>query len=171
MKKLALLILVLLTFSIAGYAQDGHEFAPLQEKTVNYKNWTLPHVTSDEPQDLRELWAQATETHGWLGRPTSLTLYDNRAHSELAGHEGCHLIATGESGRELWLQLPEPDTFDRLSPGAARVRYTGAFTEYESIKASIFRAVGLDIDPPDDRPWRDRILGRHQVQPAVVHWP
>ena len=123
------------------------------------------------PQDLRELWAQATETHGWLGRPTSLTLYDNRAHSELAGHEGCHLIATGESGRELWLQFPEPDTFDRLSPGAARVRYTGAFTEYESIKASIFRAVGLDIDPPDDRPWRDRILGRHRVQPAVVHWP
>lgn len=55
MKKPALLILVVLMFSIAGYAQDGHEFAPLQEKTVNYKNWILPHVTSDEPQDLREL--------------------------------------------------------------------------------------------------------------------
>lgn len=55
MKKLSITILALLTFAVAAYAQDGHEYAPLAEKTVNYKNWTLPHVTSDEPQDLRTL--------------------------------------------------------------------------------------------------------------------
>lgn len=123
------------------------------------------------PVDLRELWARATEPHGWLGQPTSLTLYDDRAQSELAGHDGCHLIATGETGRELWLQFPEPDTFDRLSPGAARVPYTGAFTEYEAVKADIFRAVGIEIDPPEDRPWRDKVLGRHRIPPPVTHWP
>ena len=36
----------------------GHEFSPLTEKTVNYKNWTLPHLTSDDPQDLRSLMAE-----------------------------------------------------------------------------------------------------------------
>lgn len=38
-------------------AQAGHEYSPLVEKTVNYKNWTLPHFTSDEPQELRKLIA------------------------------------------------------------------------------------------------------------------
>jgi thiol-disulfide isomerase/thioredoxin len=55
MKKLSITILALLTFAVAAYAQDGHEYASLEEKTVNYKNWTLPHLTSDEPQDLRTL--------------------------------------------------------------------------------------------------------------------
>lgn len=53
MKKLSITILALLTFAISAYAQ--HEYAPLEEKTVNYKNWSLPHMTSDEPQDLRTL--------------------------------------------------------------------------------------------------------------------
>lgn len=55
MKKLSLIILALLTLSFAAYAQDGHEYSPLAEKTVNYKNWNLPDLTSDEPQDLRTL--------------------------------------------------------------------------------------------------------------------
>lgn len=53
MKKLSIAILALVTFAVSAYAQ--HEYAPLEEKTVNYKNWTLPHMTSDEPQDLRTL--------------------------------------------------------------------------------------------------------------------
>ena len=57
MKKLSIAILALLTFSLAAFAQsqDGHEYSSLVEKTVNYKNWTLPHVTSDEPTELRSL--------------------------------------------------------------------------------------------------------------------
>ncbi|HEX6046094.1 MAG TPA: TlpA disulfide reductase family protein [Pyrinomonadaceae bacterium] len=55
MKKLSIIILALLTFSIAAFAQDGHEFSALQEKTVNYKTWTLPGLTSDDPEELRSL--------------------------------------------------------------------------------------------------------------------
>ena len=55
MKKLSIIILALLTFSIAAFAQEGHEFSTLQEKTVNYKTWTLPGLTSDDPEELRSL--------------------------------------------------------------------------------------------------------------------
>ena len=33
----------------------GHEYAPLQEKTVNYKNWTLNDLKDNKPVDLRSL--------------------------------------------------------------------------------------------------------------------
>lgn len=38
-------------------AQAQHEYSPLEEKTVNYKNWTLAGLTDDKPVDLRELVA------------------------------------------------------------------------------------------------------------------
>ena len=121
--------------------------------------------------DLRELWAMATESHGWLGRPSTLTLYDDRRRAEQSGHDGCRLIAAGESGRELWVQLPEPDEYHRVTPGRQRNHYEGAFSEWEAAAQWIFRGVGADIDPPDDRPLRDKLLGRHRLPPAVVRWP
>lgn len=126
---------------------------------------------STTPLDLRTLWALATEPHGWLGRPLSLVLYDDRTRSEGAGDEGCQLVAVGESRRELFLQFPEPDTYERLAPGATRVNYAGAFTEYEAVKAEIFRSVGAQLDQPDDRRWRDRILLRYREPPPVIRWP
>ena len=36
-------------------AQAGHEYSPLQEKTVNYKNWTLNDLKNNKPVDLRSL--------------------------------------------------------------------------------------------------------------------
>jgi thiol-disulfide isomerase/thioredoxin len=45
---------VLLLPAIAS-AQQGHEYSPLVEKTVNYKNWTLPNLKTDEPANLRKL--------------------------------------------------------------------------------------------------------------------
>jgi hypothetical protein len=120
--------------------------------------------------DLRELWAMAIEPGGWLAGVTELILYDGRVQSEKSGYDGCQLIAGGESGRELWLRLPEPDDYDRLS-GRRREVYEGAFTEYRAVAQAIFAAVGVDIDPPDDRPWRERILGRHRTPPEVIHWP
>jgi hypothetical protein len=122
-------------------------------------------------QDLSQIWVMATEQHGWLGQPIGLTLYEDRMRSEQSGHDGCQLIAGGESGRELWLQLPEPDDYDRLTAGRRREHYEGAFTEYEAVKRGIFRAVGIDLDPPDDRPLRKKLLGQHPVPPAVIHWP
>ena len=52
-KLLALASFLLALAPISAQAQ--HEYSPLEEKTVNYKNWTLTGLTSDKPVDLREL--------------------------------------------------------------------------------------------------------------------
>jgi len=48
-------MLVLGSASATVLAQGGHEYAPLEEKTVNYKNWTLPGLKDEQPVDLRTL--------------------------------------------------------------------------------------------------------------------
>ncbi len=136
-------------------------------RLVNRMEFNKGGVTAT---DLRDIWALATEPAAWLGRPISLLLYDGRRRSEESGHDGCQLIATGETGRDLWLQLPEPDDYDRLALGRQRTRYEGAYTEYEAVKRSIFRAVGIEIDPPDDRPLRHKLLGRHRPPPDLIRW-
>jgi thiol-disulfide isomerase/thioredoxin len=56
MKKLFSLIIFALAFVPAMVlAQDGHEYSPLVEKTVNYKNWTLNDLKDNKPVDLRSL--------------------------------------------------------------------------------------------------------------------
>jgi thiol-disulfide isomerase/thioredoxin len=55
MKKLILLLFVLVLTSAATGAQDGHEYAPVLEKTVNYKTWTLNDLASNKPVALRSL--------------------------------------------------------------------------------------------------------------------
>ena len=59
MKKLslALSILALVISPAVARAQAGHEYSPLVEKTVNYKNWTLPNLTSAKEEELRKLVA------------------------------------------------------------------------------------------------------------------
>ena len=58
MKKLsfALSILALVVSPLAARAQS-HEFSPLVEKTVNYKNWKLPNITTAKDEELRNLIA------------------------------------------------------------------------------------------------------------------
>jgi thiol-disulfide isomerase/thioredoxin len=59
MKKL-LFVLGIFALAIspsAARAQAGHEYSPLIELTVNYKNWTLPSLTADKTEDLRALMA------------------------------------------------------------------------------------------------------------------
>jgi len=52
--KFAFLILALLVLApTPALAQGGHEYSPLVEKTVNYKNWTLNDIKDDKPVDLR----------------------------------------------------------------------------------------------------------------------
>ncbi len=56
MKRLfALMFFTLALIPAATYAQDGHEYSPLVEKTVNYKNWTLNDLKDNKPTDLRSL--------------------------------------------------------------------------------------------------------------------
>lgn len=57
MKRLLLLYLALVLSPFAANAQAGHEYSPLVEKTVNYKNWTLPNVKTDKSDELRSLMA------------------------------------------------------------------------------------------------------------------
>src|SRR5207245_4366217 len=55
MKNFLLILSLLVLGSTALRAQDGHEYAPIQEKTVNYKNWTLNDLLTDKPESLRSL--------------------------------------------------------------------------------------------------------------------
>jgi thiol-disulfide isomerase/thioredoxin len=56
MNKLFLLITLTLALSpTATWAQAGHEYSPLVEKTVNYKGWSLVGLKTDKPEDLRSL--------------------------------------------------------------------------------------------------------------------
>lgn len=56
MKRLfASIVFALALAPFATFAQDGHEYSPLVEKTVNYKNWTLNDLKDNKPVDLRSL--------------------------------------------------------------------------------------------------------------------
>jgi thiol-disulfide isomerase/thioredoxin len=55
MKKLLFLSILALLVSPAIAIAQSHEYSPLVEKTVNYKNWTLPNVMTDKPEELRKL--------------------------------------------------------------------------------------------------------------------
>jgi thiol-disulfide isomerase/thioredoxin len=58
MKKFLMIFLLALALSpFATMAQAGHEYSPLVEKTVNYKNWSLMGLKSDKAEDLRALIA------------------------------------------------------------------------------------------------------------------
>jgi thiol-disulfide isomerase/thioredoxin len=55
MKRLFLILSILTLATAASRAQNGHEYSPLQEKTVNYKNWTFNELASNKPVTLRSL--------------------------------------------------------------------------------------------------------------------
>lgn len=56
MKKLLLLLFATIVLAPASVrAQNGHEYSPLAEKTVNYKDWTLNDLATNKPVSLRSL--------------------------------------------------------------------------------------------------------------------
>src|SRR5712692_444242 len=55
MKRLILVLFVLVFAPAALRSQGNHEYSPLQEKTVNYKNWALNDLASNKTVDLRSL--------------------------------------------------------------------------------------------------------------------
>lgn len=102
MKRKSLIVasLTLLALPLAAYAQ--HEFSPLEEKTVNYKNWTLPNLKTQQPEDLRTLMAGkklvmivyfAPWCKNWrFEAPVAAKLYEKYKAS------GFEIIAVGEYG-------------------------------------------------------------------------
>ncbi|HLN99353.1 MAG TPA: TlpA disulfide reductase family protein [Pyrinomonadaceae bacterium] len=55
MKTLFALLFSLALLPAATHSQAGHEYSPLVEKTVNYKNWTLNDLKDNKPVELRKL--------------------------------------------------------------------------------------------------------------------
>lgn len=60
MRKILSLVLIF-TFTLAtvaaASASDGHEYAPIKEKKINYRDWTFKRMETGEPVNLRE-WAK-----------------------------------------------------------------------------------------------------------------
>lgn len=52
-----LLLLTILLIGLAFTAQAQHEYAPLQEKEVNYKDWTYKSIRDGKDVNLREMTA------------------------------------------------------------------------------------------------------------------
>jgi thiol-disulfide isomerase/thioredoxin len=55
MKTFLLAFVILISAPVAMLAQGSHEYSPLFEKTVNYKNWTLNDLATNKPVSLRSL--------------------------------------------------------------------------------------------------------------------
>lgn len=55
MLKLFLITLALIVAPSVVSAQAGHEYSPLVEKSITYKNWTLNDLKDNKPVDLRSL--------------------------------------------------------------------------------------------------------------------
>ncbi len=57
MLKLSFIIVILLAGLLVAPVYAQHEYAPVQEKAVNYKNWTLPGLADRKLVNLRS-WSQ-----------------------------------------------------------------------------------------------------------------
>jgi thiol-disulfide isomerase/thioredoxin len=54
---LALVFMLALVPSATLRAQENHEYAPIQEKTINYKDWTYKNLKDGQDVNLRD-WAK-----------------------------------------------------------------------------------------------------------------
>src|SRR5687767_10542267 len=103
MKKLSIAtILTLVMLPLAAYAQGNHEYSPLVEKTVNYKNWSLPNLQTEKNDDLRVLMkdkklVMIVYFAPWCGNwkneaPVAARLYEKYKA------QGLEIIGVGEYG-------------------------------------------------------------------------
>jgi thiol-disulfide isomerase/thioredoxin len=101
MKRLTLILSILFATAAISHAQN-HEYSPLFEKTVNYKNWTLNDLATNKPTSLRSLMAGkklvmvlyfAPWCPNWkMEAPVAATLYDKYKS------QGFEIIGVGEYG-------------------------------------------------------------------------
>jgi peroxiredoxin len=54
LKVFGLILLVLGSASVAGVFAQSHEYSPIVEKTVNYKDWTFKNLADGSPVNLRD---------------------------------------------------------------------------------------------------------------------
>lgn len=101
MRRLFLFIALVLALAPgSARAQDGHEYSPLVEKTVNYKDWTFKSLKDGSPVNLRSVVQGkrlvmvvyfASWCPNWRNEaPVAARLYEKyRAH-------GLDVVAVGE---------------------------------------------------------------------------
>ncbi len=111
MKKFLSLVALIITLSLTAFAQDdSHEYAPIKEEKISYKNWTYKQTTGDgAPVDLRA-WTQGKKLalvvyfapwcHNWRNEaPVVARLYDKYKPY------GFDVIAVSEYGTPSDLQM------------------------------------------------------------------
>lgn len=52
-KSLVLLVLIFVFAPLTARSQGNHEYSPLEEKTINYKDWTFNNLKDGKPVNLR----------------------------------------------------------------------------------------------------------------------
>ena len=116
MKKLILIAFVLIVSTAALHGQGNHEYSPLVEKTVNYKNWTLNDLANNKPTALRSLMTGkklvmvlyfAPWCPNWRNEaPVAASLYDKYKS------QGFEIVAVSEYG-------PRDDVKNFFGPNGA----------------------------------------------------
>jgi thiol-disulfide isomerase/thioredoxin len=96
---------ILMAFaSVAARAQDGHEYAPLLERTVNYRDWTFKSLKDGSPVNLRQL-AQGKKLvmvvyfAPWCGNWRFEAPVVARLYEKYKG-QGFDVVAVGEYGSQ-----------------------------------------------------------------------
>jgi thiol-disulfide isomerase/thioredoxin len=102
MRSLVPLATILIVLATAAAAQDAHEYAPLEERTITYKDWTFTSLADAKPVNLRE-WAKGKQLvlvvyyAPWCGNWHFEAPVVARLHEKYKGH-GFDVIAVNEYG-------------------------------------------------------------------------
>jgi AhpC/TSA family len=57
MRKVLTLVMLVCTITLLAFAQGDHEYAPIKEQKIDYKDWTYKPMTEGAPVNLRQ-WAK-----------------------------------------------------------------------------------------------------------------
>ena len=106
MKSLFGILILTGLFASVGLAQS-HEYSPLVEKTVNYKNWTLNDLKDNKPLDLRSAVAgkklvkrhDLSKPQGVRGRNS-----DNMLLNKVLGWEPAVALEEGLRATYRWIE-------------------------------------------------------------------
>lgn len=103
MRSLATFAALMIVLAMPALAQGDHEYAPLEERTINYKDWTFKGLTADaRPVSLRE-WAKGKQLvlvvyyAPWCGNWHYEAPVVARLHEKYKAH-GFDVIAVNEYG-------------------------------------------------------------------------
>lgn len=102
MRKVLIVIFLIFAVACAASAQESHEYAPVKEQEINYKDWTFKDMQTDAPVHLRQ-WAQGKKLvmvvyfapwcHNWQNEAPIVSKFYDKYHAQ-----GFDVIAVSEYG-------------------------------------------------------------------------